>query len=194
MPHLQVTVNLAASTPSQKIAKGCWERKKIIQFQVSATRCGHLLYKPNHKISEATIKIDDCDVAASVHPITNRKSVGKTPRHIVSGELACKLHSPIIIHTSSKEHVTKLMLKDTDQLITPKIFSAYEGVEAMFPNGMKTAVLYGTCKSKNQYLRNLHSLYKDLQTRLDNLFHSIKTTEFCVDDLAGGLYLPFGLG
>lgn len=72
--------------------------------------------------------------------------------------------------------------------------TATDVVTVEFPSGKKNAVLFGSSNSQSRNLVRLWELYQEFIPALEDCLNSMPKCCQHVDDLAGGTYVPYGLG
>uniref|UniRef100_A0A7S2HE83 Uncharacterized protein n=1 Tax=Helicotheca tamesis TaxID=374047 RepID=A0A7S2HE83_9STRA len=140
-----------------------------VTIDINDTDAKSLTYLPAPDPDEAVIKIDDHTITGSpIHPVTLSTASGVTPRHMCTPDMCAEL---------------------CPADIGPELGDI---VHVKFNEHVTNTVIFAHSSSKDQSVRNIYRAWKENSQRISDAFFAIPNSEQCVDDLAGGVYVPFG--
>ena len=133
-----------------------------------------LEYRPSTDKAKALLWINrkKIDIRNKVHPVTTSKKNGVTPRHQADEDWMNDLQ-PCLVNATDGE-VVQVRDERTNKVIV--------------------TVLYASSKSKLPQLQNIFHTYKKNATQIINSALMVSNSEWHVDDLGVGAYIPMGYG
>eukprot|EP00979_Chaetoceros_neogracilis_P019100 scaffold11760_cov1641-Chaetoceros_neogracile.AAC.2 len=133
-----------------------------------------LEYRPSTDKAKALMWINSVkiDIRNKVHPVTTSKKNGVTPRHQADEEWMNALQ-PCLVNATDGEVIQVRDERTTKVIVT---------------------VLYATAKSKLPQLQHIYKTYKKNASQTLASALMVSNSEWHVDDLGGGAYIPMGYG